>query len=97
MHLDKSSFLARNTSPERQQEISQLSCFPASNKYEKYLGLSTLVGKSRSQAFKSINDKVWNRLHHWKVKFLSEVRKEILGPNHSNVQYEPFPTSNWPL
>jgi hypothetical protein len=40
------------------------------NKYEKYLGLPILVGKSRSQAFKSINDKVWNRLYNWKIKAL---------------------------
>jgi hypothetical protein len=73
-----SIFFSRNTSPKRQQEIFQLSGFPTTNKYEKYLGLPTLVGKSRSQAFKSIKDKVWNRLHNWKFKFLSRARKEIL-------------------
>jgi hypothetical protein len=36
------------------------------------------VGKSRSQAFQGIKDKVWKRLQNWKVKFLSQVGKEIL-------------------
>jgi hypothetical protein len=36
------------------------------------------VGKSRSQAFQGIKDRVWKRLQNWKVKFLSQVGKEIL-------------------
>jgi hypothetical protein len=73
-----SIFFSRNTSPEHQQEISRLSGFPATNKYEKHLRLPTLVGKSRSQAFNSIKDKVWSRLHNWKVKFLSQEWRKIL-------------------
>ena len=47
-------------------------------KYEKYLGLPTLVGKSRSKAFKNIKDRVWDRLQSWKVNFLSQAGKEVL-------------------
>jgi hypothetical protein len=79
LNKEKTSiFFSRNTSAKRQQEIFQLSGFPATNRYEKYLGLPTLVSRSRSQAFRSIKDKVWNRLHNWKVKFISQAREEIL-------------------
>jgi hypothetical protein len=37
-----------------------------------------MVGKSRYKAFKSIKDKVWNRLNDWKVHFLSQAGNEIL-------------------
>ena len=56
----------------------RLSGIPTAQRYDKYLGLPTLVGKSRTQAFKSIKDKVWRRLNDWKLKFLSQAGKEIL-------------------
>jgi hypothetical protein len=61
---------------EKKEEISRLS--GATQCYEKYLGLTTMVGRSRYKAFKSIKDKVWTQLNDWKVKFLSQARKEIL-------------------
>jgi hypothetical protein len=36
------------------------------------------VGKSRLAAFHNIKDRVWKRLQDWKIKFLSQVGKEIL-------------------
>jgi hypothetical protein len=73
-----SLFFNRNTANSRRQEIISLSRLQATQRYDKYLGLPTLVGKSRTQAFQCIKDKVWNRLNNWKVKFLSQSRKEIL-------------------
>ena len=37
-----------------------------------------MVGKSRIAAFRSIVDRVWKRLQDWKLKFLSQVGREIL-------------------
>jgi hypothetical protein len=37
-----------------------------------------LVGKSRTKEFKAIIDKVEKRIKDWKLKFLSQARKEIL-------------------
>jgi hypothetical protein len=59
-----SIFFSKNTSPSQRQETTQLLGFPATHKYEKYLGLPILVGKSRSSAFKSIKDRVWNQLNN---------------------------------
>jgi hypothetical protein len=50
----------------------------ATEKYEKYLELPTLVGRSRLKAFKGIKDKVWARVNDWKVHFLSQAGKEML-------------------
>jgi hypothetical protein len=79
LNKDKTSiFFSRNTSMEKRAEISQLSGLQATQNYDKYLGLPTLVGKSRVQAFNSIKDKVWTCLNNWKTKFLSQAGKEIL-------------------
>jgi hypothetical protein len=42
------------------------------------IGLPTLVGKSRTQAFKGIKDWVCQRLQDWNMRFLSQAGKEIL-------------------
>jgi hypothetical protein len=79
LNKEKTSiFFSKNTSPTKRQEIIQLSGFQVSQQYDKYLGLPSLVGKSRTKAFKGIKDRVWNRLNNWKVKFLSQAGKEIL-------------------
>jgi hypothetical protein len=79
LNKDKTSiFFSRNTSQEKREEISQLSGLQATQSYDKYLRLPTLVGKSRMQAFRGIKDRVWNCLNNWKTKFLTQAGKEIL-------------------
>jgi hypothetical protein len=73
-----SIFFSRNTSPEMREKILQLSNIPASQRYDKYLGLPALVGKSRIREFKSITDRARRRMCDWKTKFLSQAGKEIL-------------------
>lgn len=51
---------------------------PIAYRYDTYLGLPALVGKSQIAAFKGIIDRVWKRLQDWKIKFLSQSGKEIL-------------------
>jgi hypothetical protein len=49
-----------------------------SSSYEKYLGLPSLVGKSKMKTFEIIQSRVRKRLDGWKDKFLSQAGKEIL-------------------
>jgi hypothetical protein len=59
LNKEKTSlFFSRNTSAAKKEEITQCSGLKATEKYEKYLGLPTLVGRSRMKAFKGIKDKV---------------------------------------
>lgn len=44
----------------------------------KYLGLPTMVGRSKTQIFKFVRDKVWKKLKEWKEKALSRVGREVL-------------------
>ena len=73
-----SCFFSRNTSVKRRREISQMSGLHATQRFDKYLGLPTLIGKSWVKAFKSIKERVCDYIHNWKVKFLSQAGKEIL-------------------
>jgi hypothetical protein len=70
-------FFSKNTTEER-RKILEVSGIPSSQRYDMYLGLPALVGKSRTKEFRSIIDRVWKWLQDWKLKFLSQARKEIL-------------------
>ncbi|XP_035551510.1 uncharacterized protein LOC118349853 [Juglans regia] len=46
--------------------------------YEKYLGLPSVVGRSKHNTFKSIKDRIWQKISCWKNRFLSTAGKEVL-------------------
>ncbi|XP_040994280.1 uncharacterized protein LOC121240819 [Juglans microcarpa x Juglans regia] len=48
------------------------------NNYEKYLGLPTMVGRSKYNTFRGIKDKIWLKINNWKNQFLSPAEKEVL-------------------
>jgi hypothetical protein len=83
LNKEKTSlFFSKNTSEERRREISQLFGLQDTRSYDKYLGLPTLIEKSRVHAFKGIKDRVWNCVNNWEVKFLSQVGKENQSKIH---------------
>jgi hypothetical protein len=45
---------------------------------EKYLGMPSDVGRSRSGAFKYIKDRIWSRIQGWLEQLLSAEGKDIL-------------------
>jgi hypothetical protein len=76
--------------------IHQLSRVPSTQRYDTYLGLPALVGKSRMKEFKSIKDRVWKWLNDWKtVSFSSrEINSsKSCGSSNPDLQYECFPTT----
>jgi hypothetical protein len=83
-------FFSCNTSQEKRIEILQLSDLVEANRFDSYLGLPFLVGKSKLQAFDSIKARLGEKLNNWKVKFLSQVGKEIL----LKVVVQAIPTYN---
>jgi hypothetical protein len=71
-------FFSRNTPLEIRQKITEAAGIPLSQRYDTYLGLPALVGRSRMAVFQGIKDKVWRRLQDWKLNFLSQAGKEVL-------------------
>ena len=47
-------------------------------KFESFLGLPTLLGRSKYQAFSFLKDRVWKKMQGWKGKMLSKAGKEVL-------------------
>jgi hypothetical protein len=71
-------YFSRNTPHETRQKILDVARIPSSQRYDTYLGLPALVGKSHTKEFKSIIDRIWKRLQDWKLKLLSQAGREIL-------------------
>ncbi|XP_042939394.1 uncharacterized protein LOC122274419 [Carya illinoinensis] len=73
-----SIFFSSNTKKATKDYILTLAGTCSTSSYEKYLGLPTLIGRSRHAAFKGILDRMRSRISNWKTKFLSQAGKEIL-------------------
>lgn len=59
MNANKTSiFFSKNTFPKDRERILELAGIPAMQRYDTYLGLPALVGKSRTTAFRSIIDRI---------------------------------------
>ena len=48
------------------------------DKFDTYLGLPTLVGRSKYQTFSLLKDRVWKKTQGWKGQLLSKAGKEVL-------------------
>ncbi|XP_030969612.1 uncharacterized protein LOC115989874 [Quercus lobata] len=79
INTEKSSiFFSPNTSQERKDEIVSILGPMNDLRHAKYLGLPSIIGRSKKQIFAEIREKVGKKLAGWKGKLLSMGGKEIL-------------------
>ena len=79
LNKEKTSlFFSRNTKKEDRRNILQVAGVGSTQWYEKYLGLPALIGRSRTKSFEGLKGKIWEKMHGWKEKFLSQAGKEVL-------------------
>ena len=48
------------------------------NRFESYLGLPTLVGRTKYHTFSYLKDRIWKKFQGWKGKMLFKASKEIM-------------------
>jgi ribonuclease HI len=79
LNMAKTSiFFSKNTRREVKEHILSIAGVGSTRRYEKYLGLPALVGRSRVEAFMGIKNRIWERINGWKERFLSQAGKEVL-------------------
>jgi ribonuclease HI len=71
-------FFSRNTKTDVRVNLSHFIGVPPTQNYETYLGLPALVGRSRFRSFEGLKGRIWDKMHGWKEKFLSQAGKEVL-------------------
>ena len=79
INLEKSSvFFSSNTTGAQRDWITNALGMKEVEKFESYLGLPTLIGMSKYQAFSFPKERVWKKIQGWKGKLLSKAEKEVL-------------------
>ena len=71
-------FFSQNTSLKTKEQILSILGVSNSQRYDTYLGLPALIGKSRTREFLNLVDMVKRRESNWKKKFSSLADKEVL-------------------
>ena len=78
INFEKSSvYFSSNTSRVQRDWIKNALRVREVEKFESYLGLPTLIGQSKYQAFYFLKERVWKKIQGWKGKLLSKAGKEV--------------------
>ncbi|XP_050249071.1 uncharacterized protein LOC126696357 [Quercus robur] len=79
VNAEKSSvFFSHNTPQERRCEVLDILGPMQDTRHGKYLGLPSIIGRSKTEVFAEVKEKVGRKLARWKGKLLSIGGKEIL-------------------
>jgi hypothetical protein len=79
INQDKTTlFFSASTRVETQNEIKNALGLLVIRQYETYLGLPSMVGRSKYSSFLKLKERVWNKIQGWKGKLLSQAGKEVL-------------------
>ena len=79
INTDKSSvFFSANMEEEKKNEVLEILGPMQDSRHGKYLGLSSIIGKSKNEVFAEIKERVGRKLAGWKEKLLFIGGREIL-------------------
>lgn len=79
INTNKSSiFFSKKIPLDQRLCITQRFDMQVSSGVGKYLGLPYLIGRSKTEVFAYLKERVWKKTHGWKEKLLSKRGKEIL-------------------
>ncbi|KAL8118342.1 hypothetical protein AgCh_016030 [Apium graveolens] len=79
--LKSGIFFSSNVRMDKQQEIKELLEVHSDLSAGHYLGLPSLIGRSKKKVFDFIKDKMWKRIQGWSMKCLSRAGKAVLLRN----------------
>ncbi|GAU45877.1 hypothetical protein TSUD_401030, partial [Trifolium subterraneum] len=79
INLSKSEvFFSRNISKEAQEDLSRLMGVRHVLGTGTYLGLPSLVGRSKKNTFAYIKDRIWKKINSWRSRPMSKAGKEVM-------------------
>ncbi|KAL9667910.1 hypothetical protein QQ045_002279 [Rhodiola kirilowii] len=79
VNFEKSEILfSRNTPADIRAEITEVLGVRQVPFHSKYLGLPLVMGQKKSEMFRCIVEKIWNKMSDWKCKLLSAAGREVL-------------------
>ena len=83
-----------NTPAGKRVEVMQALDIQRETMNERYLGLPVYVGRSKSNVFGYLKDRIWKRIQGWKERMLSEGRErsddQSSSTSHTNFRHGMF-------
>ncbi|KAK2365796.1 hypothetical protein QL285_079253 [Trifolium repens] len=71
-------FISRNISQAGQEDLARILGVRHALGTGKYLGLPSMVGRSKKATFSFIKDRVWKKINSWSGRALSRAGKEVM-------------------
>lgn len=71
-------FFSRNTPEETKNNISNILGVRQVLGTGKYLGVPSMIGRSKNSTFKFIKDRIWNKINSWSSRCLYQAEREVL-------------------
>ncbi|GAU29262.1 hypothetical protein TSUD_392120 [Trifolium subterraneum] len=71
-------FISRNMSQAAKEDLSRILGVKLVLRTGIYLGLPSMVGRSKKAIFSYIKDRIWKRINSWRGRALSKAGKEIM-------------------
>jgi hypothetical protein len=79
INLSKSEvFFSRNLSRAAQEDLSNIMGVKHVMGTGTYLGLPSMVGRSKKETFAYIKDRIWKRINRWRSRPMSRAGKEVM-------------------
>ena len=79
VNYDKSEIsFSKSVNHHLRQEIVEILGVTEVDCHEKYLGLPTIVGRSKKAIFSCLKDRVWVKVKGWKERLIPQAGKEVL-------------------
>lgn len=79
INLEKTELtVSANIGAGKKKELSEVLGVKSVEQHTKYLGLPTLIGRSKKQVFSSTVERIIKKMKEWKEKSLSQAGKEVL-------------------
>jgi hypothetical protein len=79
INMSKSEvFFSRNLSMAAQEDLSNIMGVKHVLGTSNYLGLPSMVGRSKKSTFAYVKDRIWKRINSWRGRTLSKAGKEVM-------------------
>jgi hypothetical protein len=79
INMSKSEvFFSRNLSMAAQEDLSNIMGVKHVLGTSNYLGLPSMVGRSKKSTFAYVKDRIWKRINSWRGRTLSKAGKEVV-------------------
>ncbi|KAL0355533.1 UNVERIFIED_CONTAM: putative mitochondrial protein [Sesamum radiatum] len=69
---------SKNVEASSRVELADILNFEVVSKHDKYLGLPTVIGRSKKEVFEGIKERIWHKIHSWSAIKLSQAGRAVL-------------------